>query len=191
MSVVFKADVGATDSNSYLTVSEAQDYFDARTAVAEWDSAASQEALLMMATRVLNAMLSGHKALIRNPQTGAFYLTSPAWTGAIATTTQALAWPRTGMYNRNGVAIASNVVPIELKEATAELAGQLAKADRTADIDAMVQGITSVKAGSVAVTFKDMIDAKVLPDAVWNLMPDSWYTDEIWEPALAASFEVL
>jgi hypothetical protein len=82
------------------------------------------------------------------------------------------------------------VIPAALKEATAEFAGQLGSTDRTLDNDVIVQGITSVKAGSVAVTFKNEINPQVIPDAVYNLMPQSWLTDELYVMANAAFFEV-
>lgn len=95
------------------------------------------------------------------------------------------------MYTRNNVLIASNVIPQELKNATAELAGQLAIGDRTLDNDVIAQGLTSVKAGSVALTFKDSFEFDVIPGAVWNLLVQSWLTDELIEPALHAEFDVI
>lgn len=83
------------------------------------------------------------------------------------------------------------VIPRELKEAQAELAGQLLMADTTLDNAVIVGGITSVRAGSVSVSFKEAIDAHVLPDAVKNLMPPWWFTDEIVEPAVQAIFGVV
>lgn len=190
MALVIDATVGGVAANSYETLAEAQTYFDSRLTVAGWENADSQDVLLAMATRTLDMILSGHRRLSRG-SSGSYYITSPKWTGAPASATQRLAWPRTGMFDRNGNAIPSNVIPQDLKNAESELAGQLGNADRTLDNDVIVQGITSIKAGSVALTFKDMIEAQVLPDAVWNLMPDSWYTDEIIEPAQASIFDVI
>ena len=71
-----------------------------------------------------------------------------------------------------------------------EFAGQLKKGDRSLDNDVIVQGLTSVKAGSVSLSFKDMILPQVMPDAVLNMMPDSWFTSEVYEPANPAFIEV-
>ncbi len=79
-------------------------------------------------------------------------------------------------------------IPQALKDAESELAGQLLIADTTLDNAVLYGGITSVKAGSVAVSFKEAIQAHVLPDAVLNLMPPSWLTDELIEGALQAEF---
>jgi hypothetical protein len=94
------------------------------------------------------------------------------------------------MFDANGNAIAIDVIPQALKEAVAELAGQLGTADRTLDNDVIVQGLTSVRAGSVSLAFKDSIMPKVIPDMVYNLMPASWLTAELYEPVFQAEFDV-
>lgn len=183
---------GAANANSYETLAEANTYFDERLPlptpwVASGDSAIRA---LIMATRVLDAMAVPHKTLRKGCDCNYIYV-SRAWTGSPASATQRLAWPRIGMFDRNGNAIPSDVIPQELKDAESELAGQLLMADTTLDNSTAVGGITSVRAGSVAVTFKDNIEAHVLPDAVLNLMPQSWFTDELVEPAERAEFNVL
>ncbi len=192
MPLVLDATSGGSASNSFLTVVEAQNYFDSRLPVAGWDNAISQDVLLVMATRVLTAMARPLKELY--PPAGgvsAYYRTAPQWTGAPATSTQRLPWPRTGMFDGNGNAIGVTVVPEDLKFATAELAGYLGGTDSTLDNDVIAQGITSIKAGSVALTFKQMIDQHVLPDFLWNMMPSSWFTDELIDYAFKAFFDVV
>jgi hypothetical protein len=178
MAVVLDATVGGATSNSYETIEEAQAYYDTRTPVAGWDNAADQAILLMMGTRVLEAMSRPMKSLVTKDGQALYYITRRTWTGQPATTTQKLAWPRTGMYDANGNAIPDDVIPQDLKDALAELAGALGTSDSTLDNDVKVQGLTSVRAGSVSLTFKDMIEQHVIPDFVWSLMPPSWFTDE-------------
>ncbi|MCR4301803.1 MAG: hypothetical protein NUV51_09350 [Sulfuricaulis sp.] len=213
---------------------------------------------LIMATRVLDAMALPHRTLCKEQSPQQYYYTSRQWTGSPASATQRLAWPRVGMFDKNGnsldVSISGNTVasptvittavkhgrttgdsvfitdsdsvpvidgthtitvisttkfsipvavttagtagkvswiPQALKDMESELAGQLLMADTTLDSAVIVGGIKSVKAGSVAVTFKDAIDRHVLPDAVLNLGPQSWFTDELVEPALRAQFDVV
>lgn len=192
MAVTIIATPGASDANSFLLQAEADAYFAARLPLTPpWEEAEDPTAALAMATRILSAFGMPFKYLVR-PMNGApYYVVRRQWTGAVATTTQKLPWPRTGMYDANGNEIASNVVPDALKDATAELAGQLLISDTTLDNAASAQGISSVRAGSVSVSFKDMVEAKVLPDAVWNLMPPSWFTAELIEPAMPALFDVV
>lgn len=189
--VTIIATPGAANANSYETELEANDYFDARLPlVPPWDDADDPTAALAMATRVLDSMSVARRTLRKGCDCNIYY-TSRRWTGTPATTTQRLAWPRTGMYDANGNAIPSDVIPQALKDAQSELAGQLVIADTTLDNAVGVGGIKSVKAGSVAVTFKDDIAAHVLPDAVMNLLPPSWFTDELVEPAMQALFDVI
>lgn len=181
----------ASNANSFETLIEAEAYFATRLSLAGWDDADDKNVLLIMSTRILNAFGRPFKKLMHNKDGDAYYYTRRQWTGVPATTTQSLSWPRIGMLDANGNAIASTAIPQELKDAESELAGQLGETDRTLDNEIIVQGITSIKASSVALTFKEMIQAQVVPDAVWNLMPPSWFTDEIYEPAVMARFEVI
>jgi hypothetical protein len=187
MSVTLDATVGGASSNTYCTEAEATAYFNARVPLATpWDEVEDPTAALAMAARVLDAL-----AQARTYRQGDKMITTKAWTGSPATTTQRMAWPRIGMYDANGNAIPSTVIPIDLKNAQAELAGQLSLSDTTLDNAATVQGIKSVKAGSVSIDFKDMIEKHVLPDSVWWLLPASWLTDEIYASALSALFDVV
>lgn len=186
------ATVAGAASNSYETLAEANVYFDERLPLpTPWVASgdASIRALIM-ATRVLDMMAVPRRTLRRIGDRN-FYYTSRQWTGSPATTTQRLAWPRIGMYDANGNAIASNVIPQALKDAESELAGQLLIADTTLDNAVRVGGITAVRAGSVSVSFKQDIEAHVLPDAVLNLLPPSWLTDELLEPVEPALFDVV
>lgn len=188
------ASVGGAASNSYLTLAEAQTYWDTRVFTSLWDDSDNQIAALILATRTLDRMLSGYREYVRtNSSQKAYFHTYPAWTGLPASVTQVLAWPRSGMLDMNGNAIATTVIPQALKDAVAELAGQMSKADRTIDSDIAVQGITSVKAGSVAVSFRnDGIETlKVLPDYVYVLLVPSWLADDIMSPAMLAEFDVI
>jgi len=173
---------GASNANSYETLAEANEYFDERLPLnPPWIASGDLSIqALIMATRVLDAMAQPYKYFVpASGSTPAYYRTRRQWTGAPSTTTQRLAWPRIGMYDRNGNPIPADVIPYELKAAESELAGQLQQGDRTLDNTVVTQGIKSVSAGSVSVTFKDDIAVQVLPDAVLNLLPPSWFTDEL------------
>lgn len=256
MAVTLVTTPGAVNANSYATVAEAAAYFEARSALdPPWDDADDPAAMLVMATRVLNAFVQALRVYVPGPP--AHYVVRRAWTGSPASPTQRLAWPRLGMYTLNGhpidfgitnsVAAATVVttdaahglqtgqqvfivdsdstpsldgahtitvlssttfsvpvtvtvagtagrvtyIPQDLKDAQIELAGQLLATDRTLDNDIQTLGITSVRAGSVALSFKEMISHHVLPEAVWMLMPATWLTDELYEQAISALFDVV
>jgi hypothetical protein len=96
------------------------------------------------------------------------------------------------MLDYNGNAIASTVIPTELKNATAELAGQMSKSDRLIDNDVAVQGLTGLRAGSVSLSFKSDVQVlKAIPDSVYALLVPSWLTDETIEPMFQAQFDVV
>lgn len=191
MSLVVIPTPGDANANSYLTVQEAQDYFDARLPISQWVDADSQELLIVMATRVFDALFSPRRLLVRDAQSGFYYRTFPTWTGSPASTTQSLSWPRSGMYTRNGGIILSTVIPLEIKDAVAELAGQLAIGDRTLDNDVIAQGITSIKAGSVSLSFKNDFEFNTIPGIVRGLLVPSWLTDELVEYAFRPEFSLL
>ena len=171
---------GAANADSYASVAELDAYLAARvpTATLATGTTAQKEAALRAAARVLDA--------------------SFVWTGTAVDSTQALTWPRNGMFTRNSFAIANTVNPVDLKNAQCELAAQMHAVNLTADNEALKQGITSVRAGSVAVTFKEtdksstesadidirLMDpalawaARAIPDAVRLLLVASWYVRE-------------
>jgi hypothetical protein len=193
MPVTLDATPGGAAANSYLTEAEAQTYFDTRTPgdiKDAWDNYDDQEQALMMATRVIDRLLTPMKTLIiQNGEK--YYRIRPQWTGTPATTTQRLAWPRNGMFDQNGNAIDPSIIPQDLKDAVAELAGQLGVEDRTLDNSVITQGIKSIKAGSVSLTFADGLTPQVIPDFVYNLLPISWITDELYESAVPVIFDVI
>ncbi len=181
MAVTVIATAGASNANSFLTVAEMEDIALAHTSAQyeAWAGAEDQGALVVMASRMMAAYFSGRKMLAhgKDPFTRIF----PAWTGTPATTTQRLPWPRAGMFDMNGNALAENAIPEDLKLAVAELVLALASGgDTGGDNDAAAGGISSVKAGSVSVAFRAdmMLTSKPLPDSVLLYLVPSWYTDE-------------
>ena len=110
---------GANNANSYPTLDEALLYFQTRTEVAGWENADDQSVLLMMATRVLDAM---SRPIVTYVPAGngnpAYYKTTSTWTGYPATTTQKLAWPRSGMYDANGNSLDWGITDISVANPT-------------------------------------------------------------------------
>lgn len=188
------ATAGATNANSYATLAEAADYFDARLPLSTpWDDNDNKEASLIMATRLLDAYFRGSKTIVpADARIAAYYRIGPTWLGAAASTTQRLAWPRTGLLTQNGAALSSTTIPDEIRDATCEIAGQLAVKDTSLDNAAAALGITAVKAGPVSVDFKDSaLVLKALPSGALLLIPADWYTEEQVTAAYRFDFEVI
>ncbi len=161
---------GAADANSYATVLEATAYNDSRLYASAWADAEPDDQIkaLQQATRMIDSKY--------------------VWNGIATFETQALGFPRTGLLTRNGYPLNPNTIPQDLINATSEFARQLLATDKSADNDIAVQGITSIKAGSVALTFKEGLESgtreTVIPSAVNDLIPPSWYTTVVTKPAV-------
>lgn len=192
MPVTVNATPGSSTANSYPTLAEAKAYWATRLYSDVWDGVDdnTRNKAIIMATRVIDYTFVIRKEL-KVGSNGKFYTTSRGWSGAPSTATQALAWPRIGMYDANGVAIATDVIPQQLKEAVSEFAGQLMSTDTTANNDVLNQGISSLRAGPVALTFKDFFEVKTIPDAVMWLLVPSWLTDELYSNAVPALFSTI
>jgi len=174
------ATVGGANANSYATLAEATAYQLTRTFATGWADLDTdvQEAALIEACRTINA--------------------SFVWTGSAVDDIQALSWPRTGMFTRNGFALPSTIIPQELKDAQSEYARLITVDDLTSNLQQDQDQIESVKAGPVAVKFRNSISASnlqlldanlrlsnpefafldktTIPPYVALLLVPSWYT---------------
>ena len=129
------ATVGGTDSNSYVTVAEADTYFCGHPFYSvNWNdlTEAQKESYLMMATRVLTTL---------------------CWTGAATSAEQSLAWPRTGMKGAGGWPLSDSAIPKEIKYMTYEMANKLRADGTVASSSTSDQGLKRVKAGSVEIEY--------------------------------------
>lgn len=115
------ATAGDASANSYSTILEADDYLmTLRLHADSWFSASNQGHILRHYDDTEETIEPNEKAAALMWATAV--LDRLDYRGARATTTQALAWPRSSVYDRYGVLISSTVVPDDLKWATAELA---------------------------------------------------------------------
>ena len=150
----------STTANSYCTLAEADQYQDDRPAVSTtWADASENNKIraLLWATQLMESLFD--------------------WNGYASTTTQALGWPRQGLLERIDVVLDSDTVPQEVKDAQSEYARQLLVTNRAQDNDLEAQSISSIKAGSVALVFDSSAAYnKVVPDAVYLLIPQDWFS---------------
>lgn len=121
------ATVSGSASDSYATLAEATTYHASRLWSEEWGAStdAKREAALKWAARLIDQQ--------------DFPTTSQK-----AVSSQALRWPRSYVYDQDGIRVPVDVIPDFLREAACELAYWLLKDDRTVE-----QGIPEFKALAV------------------------------------------
>jgi hypothetical protein len=140
------------------------------------------------------------------------------WTGGsntpVTVPPQALIWPRNGMLDINGNLIPNDptnplCIPIRLKQAVCEFAGQLFATDRLADNDADKFQVQSVRAGDLDLRMQraslETIESadiwarlhspefnwisNAVPEVVRRMLLQSWYTaPTIKRPLIFKSF---
>ena len=145
------ATVGGTTANSYVTLAEADAYFATRAHAESWEDAENQEQLLITASSTIDWFIT--------------------WKGLRATGTQSMDWPRSGVYDKVGELYPEDVIPIDVKIATFEMALSSMDGDRTADGD--LAGLSEVRAGSLQLKADDgMYNTKpdTIPDKIWKIL---------------------
>jgi hypothetical protein len=137
MAITIIATAGASDANSYITLADAEVYFETRVGSTVWDNATDEQkkALLVNGTRQLDQNFR--------------------WNGSIASDTQSLRWPRTDAYNCDGEEQASDTIPVDIENATCEMA--LFVGETTGGTQD--NSVKSAKVGSLEVEYRDNISA--------------------------------
>lgn len=173
MAVEIVPTVGSASANSFVSVDEMTAYCDGRLNSSAWDpDDDTKHAALVEATRELNVL---------------------PWLGARATTTQALAWPRSDVADpdlngvndgltfdilrkRLPVDYDPDIVPQRVKDATCELALQFLKAGTTdiASVDPNA-GVVRKKIGPIETEWADTANVKRVEglakfERVWRLI---------------------
>ena len=144
------------NANSYISVTDAADYFSNHLYSSDWDNAVteSKESALIMSTRILDEKTD--------------------WIGLKNTKEQALAWGRSGVID-DGYDVSATIVPEPIKNATAEFAKHLIADNSTENADG--KGLSQLKVGSVNLVFDKTDTADTLPDVVQDMLR-GWGT--IW-----------
>lgn len=157
MALTLDATPKGASSNSYCTKAEADTYHEARLHASDWSGAddATKEAALVWATRVLEDYVD--------------------WFGTPTTVTQALRWPRQGLFDRDSNTVDEDTIPQFLINATSELARLLIAEDRTDDPD--TSGFERISVGPISLSVNTLDRIKVIPENVWAMI--SYYGDRI------------
>lgn len=154
--MALNATLGASDANSYVTLAEADTYFEDRMHSSTWSALddATKSSLLISSSLMLD-----------------WYVT---WKGDKTTETQSMQWPRENAIRPDGTEIDDDVLPPEVAIATYELAFVNISADRTED--SALAGLEQVKAGSLMVKADngdvDSTAKKTIPEKVWKILSD-------------------
>lgn len=132
MAVVIDATVGGENSNSYVTLDEANTYFEARLNVKDWTDADddTKNRSLVQATRRIDY---------------------EDFLGDRETNTQALKFPRVNIGRLDGIDL-DGIIPLQIKEAQYELAIYMLSVD-TSQPSVNANTISEVSAGSVSVKY--------------------------------------
>jgi hypothetical protein len=167
------ATVGGAAANSYVDLTYFNAYIASRAnvpaAVTDAETLTKEQALIQ-ATRLMRSI---------------------CLTGLASTSTQRLAWPRTGMLSANGYPIDDDVIPDDWKDMQSELAMLLIVSDRTAATPAVAAGIASLKAGPVTLEFTDGVETVAIPESVTMLGVSSWFCPTDEEESNEYRFDVL
>lgn len=141
MTLVIEDGIGKADAQAYADAATVTAYHAARANAAWTGTDAAKEAAILRAMVFLDAM---------------------NWHGYAANAGQALQWPRACMEDRNGRAIASNVIPSPVVHALAELAlRELASPGATLPDGGLSDGISGLEvAGAVKLQFAAKADAR-------------------------------
>ncbi len=143
---------GAADANSYITLAEAQAYADGDIDAVEWYASTTDQRTRALITATRNLDLVG-------------------FVGTRTSTTQALAWPRTGFTTTEKTYTATEI-PAEIKLATWQLANSLVRdmviAGQSAGTQSLIPGIPNSSLKRVKL---DVMEVEWKPDVQPAITP--------------------
>jgi len=159
MALIIDATIGADTSNSYVTEAEALAYFESRPNNT-WAALAEEvkKACLIHAGRLNDRLVS---------YSGSIVNTDPR---------QARSFPRSGVYDTEGIIIASTVIPQGIQDAQCEQALYLSivDADKTTNAKYLE---AKVGKGAVAVKFNTIYSVQKLSQSAIDLLGDFGIVD--------------
>lgn len=140
MSIIVEDGTGKNDSETLISVEDADIYFAARGGD-DWGAIATEELKEQLLRKASDYVLGTY---------------GPRWSGDRLISTQALDWPRVNVV-ANGYLVESNIVPILVANASAELALQ---ANAGVLLDNTVQSIKKEKIGPLETEFNDFASSE-------------------------------
>lgn len=158
MPLLVDSTIGSPTMNSYCSVAEATAILvDQRLYSATvWAGAAAaddQAKSLIWATAFLDQMVD--------------------WNGYIYKVDQPLRWPRSGVFDLDGVYIQTNVIPKQIKQITAQVAFEYLRQNRQQEPSVFGQGISDVTVGPIHVAIDMKQDIPFFPPYLETLI-EAW-----------------
>ena len=159
ITIVVETGVGLSNSNSYVTVAEADTYNEDHYYGSAWAALSDEnkKRAIIFATRLLDEQVE--------------------WTGTPRKSTdtsisdyQSLRWPRSSVVDVDGYAVDFQTIPDWLKNATSELARYLSANDRTAEPS--TAGFSKLQVGSVSVDVDKNDQLPTMPKSVVQMITD-------------------
>lgn len=152
MAITIVATAAGTNSNSYCTIDEANDYIETRLHKSTWTESGTVEkrAALVWATRLLDEKVD--------------------WVGLKYSSSQSLRWPRSGVFDQDGLSVDQDTIPTFLKNATAEFALKLLAEDWTEEMSRGLAGFKEIKIDVLEMVLKSVPGKPSMPPSVWSII---------------------
>ena len=152
LTLIVENGTGKTDSNTYISLADAETYFESHLFPTEWAAATdpNKNIALVMAARLLDQWFE--------------------WDGKKVLEEQAMRWPRYGAKDRDNWVMDSDIVPNEVAQATAEMALYLFRGDSTTNPDTL--GFKEIQVDTIKLVVDAIDRDKVgaIPDAVMAML---------------------
>lgn len=152
MALTIVATAKSSTANSFVTLAEAESYFEGRLATTTWDLAATTDDLKSRALKMATDQLELYE-----------------YAGSRTTQAQRLQWPRYGVSDYDGWNYDQDTIPRPIQEATYELALALTDGSFSVAPDQLSQ-FEQVKVGSLDIKPRGSYTAAVLPDHISRLI---------------------
>ncbi len=148
------ATVGGASANSYSERADADAHFADQLHTDVWDAAidADKDAALVMSTLLLD---------------------TECYNGTRVSAAQAREFPRNGL-THGGHVVANDAIPSQILLAHWHLAQLLLGTDLTAVKTQLQEGLKSLKAGPVTLTFFESFEHQTIPASIKAMIPSAW-----------------
>lgn len=166
--MIFDSSIGGANSNSYVSVEDADDYFETSIGKPNWSSLSvtDKQKCLIESTRLLDTLIK--------------------WKGFIKSDQQALMWPRSYVPNPDSrydnletvleSYISDDIIPKDVKNATNELAYSLISNN---GFQSEENELSSLKVGPISLDFLDSVKSNGLPLIVRSMISKWGYYNSL------------